>query len=122
MASLGFGHSTLKCRGDSVLLHFQVTGDATPALTSDPDSLVTDLTDTAAGKITCNLTHRYKLIYAWANIQNATGQFTANCVPSASLTAANTILVSTFDTDATAALADTTLLIDVFMLVQQAAT
>ena len=113
----GFGNTTLKCRADQVLLHFIVTGDADPpALTADPDGLVTSLTDTAAGQITVNLKHRYAAIYPWGNMQDASGEYTVGVVPSASLTADNTLLISTFDTDAAGALGDSAAPINVFML------
>ncbi len=100
-----------------VLARFTLDASATPAIASDPDGVVeTSVTDNGAGDYTVTLSHRYYAISAYANVQAAAGNFHASVVPSASLTADNTLQIVVFDSDATAALGDPSATVDVLLM------
>ncbi len=102
---------------EHVLARFTLTASATPSIASDPDNVVeTSVTDNGAGDYTVTLSHRYYALTAFANVQAAAGNYHASVVPTASLTADNTLRIVVFDSDATAALGDPTATVDVLIL------
>jgi hypothetical protein len=109
-------------RGEWVVLSFQLTGDATPALLTNYDGVVDEtlgLTDTGAGQITLSLRERWAHIQVLSvNVQTTAGSHLGSAKVTTS-TNPQTVLVLTYDTDATAALADTSATIDVTLLARR---